>query len=246
MSGHAAHLQIMSWNLLAHEFTGYEAKNHRHDSGDKDKLEHVDQFAERCERARRTILGRDATVVLLQEVSFSFLNDTSHGGVYPPSASLDELHRRYQVIPAFGDSGKGANEPGTAVLVRRGITVADHFIVAGSRHATGGTSKSACAACVQLPDVRLWCVSIHTTWGGNQEAAGKRVQHLNLLHTTIAARLLPSDAVVVGGDFNCSDQDPQLATISDCLAPLKRVELPGKTHTHEDGKCTVSSRGAHT
>ena len=86
-------LHVLSWNLLAHEFTGFECKNHRNESAGKDMpREHVDQFTERCERARRTILGRGAAVVLLQEVSFSFLNDAAHGGVCPPSPSLDELY----------------------------------------------------------------------------------------------------------------------------------------------------------
>ena len=231
-------LHIMSWNILAHEFTGFEAKNHLNKADGKHSArEHVDQLVQRCERARRTILSRNAAVVLLQEVSFSFLNDAPHGGLCPPSQSLDELYQRYHVIPAFGDSGNGANEPGTAVLVRKDIAVVDRLLVPGGKVSTGGTSKSACAACIQLPDTRLWCVSIHTTWGGTDDAARMRLHHLQLLHMALADHLLPGDAVIIGGDFNCSHRDPQLVALasSDCLARLKRVQLPGHTHTHDDG-----------
>ncbi len=131
---------------------------------------------------------------------------------------------------------------GTAVLVRKDMRVADQFIVPGSQRATGGTSKSACAVCVQLPRMRLWCVSIHTTWGGNEEAAQKRMYHLRLLHDALTARALPGDAVVVGGDFNCSVEDPQLDAIAacDCLARLQRVHMPGSTYTRSDGRSSRS------
>jgi endonuclease/exonuclease/phosphatase family metal-dependent hydrolase len=233
---------LMSWNLLAHEFTTFEAKNHLNKSdSSRSPKESIDQLIQRNERARQTILSRSPSVVLLQEVSHSFLNDTLHGGLCPPARSLDSLYQRYHVVPAFGDSGKGANEPGTAVLVRKDCmkdaAVVDSFVVPGSRATTGGTSKSACAACVQLRDTRLWCVSIHTTWGGTDDAARMRLQHLHLLHRALAPHLLPGDSVVIGGDFNCSDRDVQLGGLesSDCLAQLKRVTLPAHTFTNDDG-----------
>jgi NAD(P)-dependent dehydrogenase (short-subunit alcohol dehydrogenase family) len=44
----------MSWNILAHEFTGFEAKNHLNKADGKHSArEHVDQLVQRCERARR-------------------------------------------------------------------------------------------------------------------------------------------------------------------------------------------------
>jgi endonuclease/exonuclease/phosphatase family metal-dependent hydrolase len=232
-------LRVMSWNLLAHEFTGYEAENHRNkEAGQRFPKEHTDQCSQRCERARRIILDKNAAVVLLQEVSYSFLNDSSHGGSLPPSHSLDELYRRYRVVAAFGDSGGGAWEPGTAVLIRKDVCVVDQFVVPGSVAQTGGTSKSACGVCVQLRHMRAWAVSIHTTWGGNAEASQRRLNHLQLLHDAMATRLSPGDAVVLGGDFNCSDSDPQLSAIeaSGGLAGLKRVTLPGHTFTSGDGK----------
>lgn len=112
-SNAVGHVRVVSWNLLAHEFTGHEAKNHCNKTAGTDApREHIDQFADRCERARRIILDQDAALVLLQEVSFSFLNDASHGGMCHRSDTLDQLYERYRVIPAFGDSGRGANEPG--------------------------------------------------------------------------------------------------------------------------------------
>ncbi len=113
MSGTSACVRIVSWNLLAHEFTGYEAKNHGNKIAGKDApREHIDQFADRCERARQSILSQNAALVLLQEVSFSFLNDASPGGMCGPSGSLSQLYDRYHVVPAYGSSGKVENEPG--------------------------------------------------------------------------------------------------------------------------------------
>jgi endonuclease/exonuclease/phosphatase family metal-dependent hydrolase len=236
--GNPAILEIMSWNLLAYEFTGHESRNHRNElPGQAAPLEHINQFIERCERARHTILARNAAVVLLQEVSFSFLNDLTHGGLCPPSDSLDALYCRYQVIPVFGNSGDGFREPGTAVLIRKDIIVAEQFAVPGSANVTGGTSKSACAVCLQLMDMRMWCVSIHTTWGGTAEAVQKRLHHLRLVHEAMAIRL-PSDVVIIGGDFNCSERDPKFADITSCdlVADLKRVQIPGCTITHAGGE----------
>ncbi len=113
MSGTSACVRIVSWNLLAHEFTGYEAKNHGNKIPGKDApREHIDQFADRCERALQSILSQNAAIVLLQEVSFSFLNDASHGGMCGPSESLRQLYDRYHVVTAYGSSGKVENEPG--------------------------------------------------------------------------------------------------------------------------------------
>jgi endonuclease/exonuclease/phosphatase family metal-dependent hydrolase len=241
MTEQGGYLHVMSWNLLAHEFTGYEAEHHRNkEAGQRSPKEHPGQFSQRCERARRIILDKNAAVVLLQEVSYSFLNDSSYGGSLPPSHSLDQLYCRYRVVAAFGDGGGGggAREPGTAVLIRKDVSVVDQFVVPGSVAQTGGTSKSACGVCMQLRDVRAWAISIHTTWGGNAEASQKRLNHLQLLLDATTTRLSPGDAVVVGGDFNCSATDPQLSAIdaSCCLAGLKRVALPGHTFTSGDGK----------
>ena len=126
--------------------------------------------------------------------------------------------------------------------MRKDAAVVDRFIVPGSGLTTGGTSKSACAVCVQLPNLRLWGVSIHTTWGGNEEASGKRLHHLQLLHDALTSHVQPGDAVVIGGDFNCGLQDPQLADISacNCLKQFQRVQLTGNTYTHEDGMSCLS------
>jgi hypothetical protein len=132
-------------------------------------------------------------------------------------------------------------------LVRKDAAVVDRFIVPGSGLTTGGTSKSACAVCVQLPNLRLWGVSIHTTWGGNAEASQKRLHHLQQLHDALTSHVQPGDAVVIGGDFNCSLQDPQLAEIAacNCLKQFQRVQLPGNTFTHADGMFSLA-RAAHT
>ena len=238
---------VMSWNILAHEFTSFECKNHLNKiEGKANAVEHVDQFVQRCQRARQTILSRNSALVLLQEVSFSFLNDSFHGGLCPPSESLDQLHHQYHVATAYGDSGRGANEPGTAILVRKDLSVFEHFVLPGGRTTTGGTSKSACAVCVQLADMRVWCVSIHTTWGGTEDAARMRLHHLQLLHEALAHRLLPSDSVLIAGDFNCSDRDPLIAGLvsSSCLTKLTRVILPGNTFTHDDGTTRFQARRA--
>jgi hypothetical protein len=117
---------VMVWNILAHEFTNYEAPNHL--CGD-DQPEAAEQRLARESLVLERIRATDAHIVLLQEVSAN---------------ALDTLGDRFRVHLTLG-----ANfSPGTAVLVRSDLTVEHVDSVPGSK-ATGGQSKSATVVTVQ-------------------------------------------------------------------------------------------------
>ena len=135
---------VLSWNVLAAEFTNF---NHKppgcvqgHLNPDS-KLESKAQTAARYTLTSDALLARAPDAVLLQECSKHFFS----AAVNPRAPALLE---QFAVAHASNEEG-----PGTAVLLLKNGRLASTgatFTAGGSDWVTGGTSKSASAVLVTL------------------------------------------------------------------------------------------------
>lgn len=219
-------LKIISWNILAHDFTHYNSIHHL--NGMK-MIESQTQTRLRYEWAHDQLMSEDADVVLLQEVSPLFFQQRQ-------SEALLDIYSCYTTY-GFGDS------PGTAVLVK------DKACMYGRVQAntstllsrvdgcieTGGWSKSATIVDFLLCDgTKAIVISTHTTFDGNSIQRHYHMDTLGRLLESLA--LNSSDIFVIGGDFNCRKG-------SESFAKLRRETFLGRLELVDLGPCapTVGS-----
>ena len=227
---------VLSWNVLAAEFTNF---NHKppgcvqgHLNPDS-KLESKAQTAARYTLTSDALLARAPDAVLLQECSKHFFS----AAVNPRAPALLE---QFAVAHASNEEG-----PGTAVLLLKNGRLASTgatFTAGGSEALTGGTSKSASAVLVTLKGgdarQRVWLCSVHLTPYKIKPEAVRT--HLKLLGDALRSEVdtcssADSDAparVLVAGDLNA--QPAEVAAIQrECAGPLSgllhRVVSPGPT-----------------
>ena len=205
-------VSVLSWNILARDYTHYNWEFHG--SGHK-KCESLEQTAKRYERIVHEMEEAKADVVLLQEASLHFLEHST------TQKLLAQYHQ-------YTEIGNGISQIGTVVLIRKTLHV-DHTrqvicVPITSSSQTGGSSKS--AFCVGVPNdhgSRLWAVSIHTMWDGD---AMKRLYHLGLLRSFIQKYVQKTDAVIIGGDFNCDRYNSlHWKSVTDAVSEFQLVDL---------------------
>ena len=232
-------LRVLTYNLLAPEFTNHDFGNH---GGKKNSRESPEQTSARLQLAWHFLAQAPADVVLLQEVS-PLLFGLPLGGGPPPVGSAPARVRApegapagalalcslYHAFAAFAPDGS----PGTAVLVRKASPwapspAAAPFCVGGGER-SGGGSKS--ATLVPLAAAGRACVacSIHTTWDGRPEL---RLAQLAALEAALRAAVPEGMPRVVGGDFNCEPDSPHFAAMvaAPPLAGLRRAAGGAPTH----------------
>ena len=232
-------LRVLTYNLLAPEFTNHDAGNH---GGKKNARETPAQTSARLQLAWHFLAQAPADVLLLQEVS-PLLFGLPLGGGPPPTGSAParvhapegapagalSLCSLFHAFAAFAPDGS----PGTAVLLRKASPwapspTAAPFCVAGGEH-SGGGSKS--ATLVPLAAGGRACVvcSIHTTWDGKPEL---RLAQLAALQAALRAAAPEGMPRVIGGDFNCHPPSPHFAGLvaAPPLAGLRRAAGGAPTH----------------
>jgi len=223
---------VLSWNILAREFTMFNRKPpgcvQGHLNPDNE-LETESQTAARYSLAAEALIARKADAVLLQECSKSFFDAL----VNPLASSLLE---HYAIAHATNEKG-----PGTVVLLLKAgsLTSTGEVFTSGGSEITGGTSKSASGVKVtpRGGDVEqnLWLVSLHLT--PYKFKPQEVCKHLELLGDAIRSdmdvhTLGAPPRVVLGGDLN-AEPDEVAAIQRECPGPLgsllHRVVAPGNT-----------------
>jgi len=180
----ASRVTMLSWNVLARNYTTYNA--HFHCAAGP--VEEPTQTRDRYTIAGEEIVRRFADFVFLQECE---------PGFFSPEWNLaaTKLLEAYDVYPCLQDSSR---RPFTSILVKRGgaVEVLEQTpLLVGGTVATGGMSKTATVVRVQVGGRRFAVASVHFAWDGNARA---RLRHAELLGDALG-----EESAIIAGDFNC-------------------------------------------
>ena len=177
-------LSVMSWNLLARQYT----KHNRHYHLAGPDVEDPSQTRRRYTIAGDEIVNRNCDLVFLQECEAAFF-------IADWNLAATELNSKYMV---FRCPQEPETSPGTAVLVKRdgqAVAEASRPLCIGGISEVGGPGKVATVVPMRVASRSFVAVSTHFTFSGN--AAGRR-RHADLIGKEVRGR-----SVVLGGDFNC-------------------------------------------
>ena len=176
-------LSVMSWNVLARQYTRHNRQYHRAGPGVEDPL----QTCRRYKIAGDEIVNRSCDVVLLQECEAAFFSADWN-------LAARELLSKYTVFRCPHSEAS----PGTAVLVKRdgrAVAEASRPQCIGGISEVGGPGKVATIVPMRVASRSFVAISTHFTFSGNAEG---RLHHANLIGEAVRGR-----SVVLGGDFNC-------------------------------------------
>ena len=176
-------LSVMSWNVLARQYTRHNKQYHRAGPGVEDPL----QTCRRYKIAGDEIINRNCDVVLLQECEAAFFRADWN-------LAARELLSKYTVFRCPHSEAS----PGTAVLVKRdgrAVAEASRPQCIGGIDEVGGPGKVATIVPMRAGSRSFVAISTHFTFSGNAEG---RLHHANLIGEAVRGR-----SVVLGGDFNC-------------------------------------------
>jgi len=205
-------MKILTWNVLAAEYTTHQKKFHR---ADKFKGREAPwQTKLRFRRIRERILAENADFVLLQEFHTNSWRETFE-------MEVEQLFPGYQLFDA-DPSG-----PVAAVLVWNSWQCKDLFQVQGSKAVTGGSSKTAVGVAVQMPDGLLWVISAHFQYAPQgfleKKFPDAQQQFFNLangIEEQLWTRGAEArDYVIIGADFN-ADRHPDKKS---AMQPIERM-----------------------
>mmetsp|Transcript_39559 Transcript_39559/g.93144 ORF Transcript_39559/g.93144 Transcript_39559/m.93144 type:complete len:312 (-) Transcript_39559:24-959(-) len=204
-------LTVMSWNVLARQYTKYNGQHHRATS----RLEEKSQTHMRYTLAGEAILANNNEVVLLQECEEAFFESEWN-------AAAERLLQKYDIYACREGSG-----PGVAILIKKGglakpLAAEAHRL--GGTDSTGGPSKLAAVLPIRFGDKDIQVVTVHFTWDG---ASKKRIDHANLIGSSLG-----DSSIIMAGDFNCepgkSLQELEEKTF---LGKLQRAKLQNDAPT---------------
>jgi hypothetical protein len=213
----ANEIKVLSYNILAREFTHYQYKYHKNG---KNKCESKLQTNQRHKLCVNEIMKEYPDIALLQEVSPSFLNLNTFNEI---------LYKNYNF---YNTSGGPTLSPGTALLIKKKdiFNSIPHVIdrVHGSDK-TGGGSKCSTVVILTINNNKIAFVSIHATWDGNID---KRFHHISQLEELLINKH-EVKSIIIGGDFNCHYPSNNLKSLLDnsFLGQLKQVNLGLNTMT---------------
>ena len=226
---------VLSWNLLAAEFTKFNHKPPGCVQGHHNPHEVTEtsqQTAARYSLASDALIKRQPDAVLLQECSSEFFDISVN-----PRASALLTH--FEVVHQTNSAG-----PGTAVLLRAGgpLVPTGTVVTVGANETTGGTSKSTSAVLVTVGrGTQCWLASMHVTPYKFYPAAAKA--HMQLTGEALRSSISPTDdgarslpRLVMGGDFNAEPHELTSLQLEASFlgGALARVIAPGHTGLSPD------------
>jgi endonuclease/exonuclease/phosphatase (EEP) superfamily protein YafD len=184
----SSNIKIISWNLLAHEFTHYNYQSDEH--GQPNCKETIEQTICRYNIIINEIIKQDSDVYLLQEVSEQFLNKYSENS---------KLHDIYYIYTTFGID----MSPGTSILIKKSSSFLNICYFDKIEACQLNGNKTSTVVSFDILDQKIILVSIHTVSMRNN-GIEVRLYHLSQL-SNILNKLIDNKnmSVIIGGDFNC-------------------------------------------
>eukprot|EP00667_Euglena_gracilis_P017075 EG_transcript_17934 len=202
-------LHLLTWNLLAHQFTASVKKFHLTES--ETGRESPAQTAARYATATTAILKQLADVVLLQECSAAFL--APEPKLNPHAVTLQSHYRAYCCFGADGAPADRRKHPGCAILLRRAspMQLLDLVAVDGCDD-FGGKHYSGIALLLHTMALgKVWVATVHQCHESPphiptpKKRQGKRGALLRALHAAMAAKD-GCQRIILGGDFGASGE----------------------------------------
>lgn len=188
-------LKVLSWNILAHIHTHWDAALHTGSQQARKCLETQEQAKARHSRIVQEIRRQEPDIALLQEVDSTFMpsNWQAASGPLPCGEKLDGYtpYRSYKRIQ------QSIVEEGTVVLLRDATLQRDKAVPVSYFK---GSSEHGCKTGIVVHASHLQSrttialASVHLRHNAQEQA-------LSLLRSVICARNR-STAMILGGDFN--------------------------------------------
>lgn len=184
----SSNIKIISWNILAHEFTHYNYQSDEH--GNPNNLETPEQTISRYNIVINEIIKQDSDVYLLQEVSEEFLSKYFENSI---------LHDIYHNFTTFGND----ITPGTSIFIKKSSPFLNIYMLDKIEACQLNGFKTSSIVSFDILDQKMILVSIHTV-SMRDNGIEMRLYHLSQLENILNYYFNDINmSIIIGGDFNC-------------------------------------------
>ena len=223
MDAEAAEFSVLTWNVLAHIHTHWDAARHQNEPEKPKPLESTEQRRARHAQVVQTLRRLSPDIALLQEVDVTFMPKSwqpAAGALLPCGETLEG----YTPYRSYSERDEGAVVLLKDTTFERDRSMPVAYLPASSAH--GWKTGVALRARGRLfQHVSIAVASVHLRWGSPEH------QHA-LLSSALRTHGTSTVPFLVGGDFNVATQELG-ATIHPLLegAGLQRVATPSGVAT---------------